>query len=450
MERRWTGGQLGETSLPVMLFDLANRSGLLSAGDRRRYWLMVRRARAHRPAGAFGSGRPLGRRPRLHAVFAFRHDRRLSSRAQLAQEQGDDALGRIFLETADAWHDSLDYWTYVEDTPLARRVGVPGYYLRVAPPDRHGSPKKYRGKLELWYRRWPQNEQPPEDVVSVDALAFVRFGLRAPDDPRIVNTVRVIDALLKTDTPFGPVWRRYNRDGYGEKRDGSPFDGESGIGRSWPLLTGERAHYELLAGRPREAERLLAAMECFAGDGKMLPEQVWDAEDIPSRDLFFGRPSGSAMPLAWAHAEYIKLRRSLAEGRAFDLPPQTWQRYVVQQAEGRHVIWRIDHQRPTLPQGKILRIMLDAPATLEWKGDWRGSGGRASTANAGEDIHYIDLPTEGLPPGCSMRFQFNSVQAKRIDKGEWFVARSGEIRVVEARRVPRQAASGEEIQLERS
>ncbi len=156
------------------------------------------------------------------------------------------------------------------------------------------------------------------------------------------------------------------------------------------------------------------------------------------------------MPLAWAHAEYIKLRRSLAEGRAFDLPPQTWQRYVVQQAEGRHVIWRIDHQRPTLPQGKILRIMLDAPATLEWKGDWRGSGGRASTAKAGEDIHYIDLPTEGLPPGCSMHFQFNSVQAKRIDKGEWFVARSGEIRVVEARRVPRQAASGEEIQLERS
>ena len=87
-------------------------------------------------------------------------------------------------------------------------------------------------------------------MVSLDALAFVRFGLRAPDDPRIVNTVKVIDATLKVDTPRGPAWHRYQGDGYGEHADGGPFDG-TGIGRAWPLLTGERAHYELAAGRPR-------------------------------------------------------------------------------------------------------------------------------------------------------------------------------------------------------
>jgi hypothetical protein len=96
-------------------------------------------------------------------------------------------------------------------------------------------------------------------MVSLDALAFVRFGLRAPDDPRIVNTVKVIDATLKVETPRGAAWHRYQGDGYGEHPDGEPFDGR-GMGRAWPLLTGERGHYELAAGRTDAAGRLAEAM----------------------------------------------------------------------------------------------------------------------------------------------------------------------------------------------
>lgn len=94
--------------------------------------------------------------------------------------------------------------------------------------------------------------------MSPDALALVRFGLRAADDPRILNTVRVIDALLKVDLPAGPCWHRYNDDGYGEHEDGRPFDG-TGVGRAWPLLTGERAHYELAAGNRVRAEASTSA-----------------------------------------------------------------------------------------------------------------------------------------------------------------------------------------------
>ena len=101
-------------------------------------------------------------------------------------------------------------------------------------------------------------------MVSLDALAFVRFGLRAPDDPRIVSTVKVVDATLKVDTPRGPAWHRYQGDGYGEHADGGPFDG-SGVGRAWPLLTGERAHYELAAGRTDVAEHLARAIERVKG-----------------------------------------------------------------------------------------------------------------------------------------------------------------------------------------
>ena len=156
---------------------------------------------------------------------------------------------------------------------------------------------------------------------------MVRFGLRPADDPRILDTVKVIDALLKIDTPKGPIWHRYNDDGYGEHEDGSPFDG-TGIGRAWPLLTGERAHYELAAGHTQAAMELLGTFNSFANEGGFLPEQVWDSPDIPEKELFFGKPSGSAMPLVWAHAEYVKLLRSLQEGHVFDMPPQTVRRYL--------------------------------------------------------------------------------------------------------------------------
>jgi glucoamylase len=184
-----------------------------------------------------------------------------------------------------------------------------------------------RETIQLRNRTPDECVVPFEEVVSVDALALVRFGLRAPDDPRIVNTVKVIDAILRARTDTGPAWYRYNGDGYGEKPNGDPFDG-IGVGRPWPLLAGERAHYELAAGRPEVAVHLLGVMRAQASDGGMLPEQVWDGPDIPERELFNGRPSGSAMPLVWAHAEYAKLVRSLHDGRVFDMPQQAYERYV--------------------------------------------------------------------------------------------------------------------------
>src|SRR5207249_4015651 len=81
-----------------------------------------------------------------------------------------------------------------------------------------------------------------------------------------------------------------------------------GQGRAWPLLTGERGHYELAAGRP--VEPFVRALEGFAHGIGLLPEQVWDQADQPDRYLFLGRPTGGACPLMWAHAEYIKLLRS--------------------------------------------------------------------------------------------------------------------------------------------
>ena len=173
--------------------------------------------------------------------------------------------------------------------------------------------------------RVPAGGFPAKEIVDGGFLELVRYGIRKADDPLIVDSLRVLDAVLKVDTPDGPCWRRYNHDGYGQREDGGPFVGY-GKGRAWPLLTGERGHYELAAGRPPGP--YLRAMEGFASPTGLLPEQVWDEPDRPDLFMFLGRPTGSARPLMWAHAEYIKLLRSAADGKVFDLVPEVADRYL--------------------------------------------------------------------------------------------------------------------------
>jgi glucoamylase len=215
----------------------------------------------------------------------------------------------------------------------------------------------------------------------------------------------VIDALLKIETPKGSTWHRYNDDGYGEHKDGAPFDG-TGIGRGWPLLTGERAHFELSSGRVEIAKQLLAAMEAFANEGGLISEQVWDSPDLPEQELHFGRPSGSAMPLVWAHAEYLKLQRSLHDGTLFDQPPQTVQRYLKENTVSPRLVWRYNHKLYSLPPGKILRIELMAPASIHWTADEWKTCGDLKTHDAGLGIHMVDLPTTALPEGRQIKFTF--------------------------------------------
>jgi glucoamylase len=244
--------------------------------------------------------------------------------------------------------------------------------------------------------------------------------LRAADDPRIGDTAKVIDALLKVETPNGATWHRYNDDGYGEHEDGSPFDG-TGIGRGWPLLSGERAHYELAAGRGEIAKTLLSAMESFANESGFISEQVWDASDIAERELYFDRPSGSAMPLVWAHAEYLKLRRSLRDGRLFDQPPQTVQRYLKEKTVSPRRVWRYNHKLRSLPPGKILRIELMAPSVIHWSADDWKTCQDIKTLDDGLGIHLADLPTQSRPEGTQIKFTFYWPNADRWEGRDFMV-----------------------------
>jgi glucoamylase len=252
-------------------------------------------------------------------------------------------------------------------------------------------------------------------------LALVRFGLRAPDDPRILNTIKVIDALLRVELPQGPCWYRYNGDGYGEHQNGSPFDG-TGVGRPWPLLAGERAHYELAAGNRQFAEKLLAVMEGSVAAGHLLPEQVWDGPDLPEAELFTGKSTGSACPLVWAHSEYIKLRRSLRDGKIFDQPPQPVQRYQVAKRKSPYCGWRFNNKCRCMPPGKTLRLVLQNPATVHWSFDGWQTAEDLQTDDTGAGVYVADLPTAKLPVGREIVFTFYWRQEQRWEGANFSVA----------------------------
>ena len=401
----WRGKQLDEVAFPILLAELLRREGELEDLDP---WPMIRKA-----AGFIVREGPVTEQDRWeedagYSPFTLAVEvAALVIAAEYAHRARDRGTAQFLRDTADAWNENIERWTYVRDAGIDGFPGVDGYYTRIAPPD----PAAIADGVEtpadhVTIRNRPTGSDvtPYQKLVSPDALALVRFGLRDANDERIVNTVRVIDALLCRRTRTGPVWYRYNGDGYGEHEDGSPFDGV-GVGRGWPLLVGERAHYELARGRPDTAMQLLGVMRAQASDGGMIPEQIWDAPDLPELELLNGRPTGGAMPLAWAHAEYVKLVRSLLDGVVFDMPDATYERYVRQKVAGLYTIWSPTNKTRILVRGRVLRVQTDVPATVHWSTDgWLTKHDTLPHAIPRLGVWITDLDTSHLAKGAAVDF----------------------------------------------
>jgi glucan 1,4-alpha-glucosidase len=244
----------------------------------------------------------------------------LTCASEVARRNGDDASAAIYLAAADDFARNVERWT-------ATTTGVYGdknYYLRLSFDDdpNDGEPFNVGNGGGTFDER---------EIVDAGFLELVRLGVKSPQDPLVAKSVAVVDRVIKVDTPNGADWYRYNHDGYGEMDDGRPwnFDGKyTGKGRLWALLAGERGEYELARGEKTEAVRRLDAMTGFANDGLMMPEQVWDSPVSPRPDLKFGEGTGSATPLAWAMAQFIRLAANLQEGRNLDTPDIVAARYA--------------------------------------------------------------------------------------------------------------------------
>jgi glucoamylase len=401
----WHGVQMDETAFPILLYDMLRRAGAIQQSEAARYGTMIKAAAGYIARNGPATPQDRWEEDSGYSPFTMAVEiAALLAAADAIEGVGDAAIACYLRELADGWNERVESWTYACDTELSRKLGIDGYYIRIgreAGDDGDGADPR---ELVPIRNRTEANEALESDLlVSPDALALVRFGLRAADDPRILNTVVAIDAVVKRELPAGPYWYRYNDDGYGEHDDGGPFDG-AGVGRLWPLLTGERAHYELAAGRHDQARRLLGTLEAAASDGGLLPEQTWDSEDIPARELYLGRPSGSAMPLAWAHAEHIKLLRSLRDGAVFDMPPQTRNRYVNNKPAPAPRCWRLTSRIKEIPFGRMLRLEVLDEARVRWSADDWATVTDSNAEPNGLGVHVCDLPTQALRTGTVVRF----------------------------------------------
>ncbi|MDT7778096.1 MAG: glucoamylase [Acidobacteriota bacterium] len=244
----------------------------------------------------------------------------LTCAAEIARRNGDDASAVVYIAAADDFARNVERWT----ATTTGTYGDKNYYLRLSfndDPD-DGAPFNVGNG---------GGEYDEREIVDAGFLELVRLGIRPPQDPLIAKSVAVIDQVIKVDTPVGASFYRYNHDGYGEMDDGRAWnwDGKyTGKGRLWALLAGERGEYELALGRKMEAARRLDALAGFANEGRMIPEQVWDRPESPRPDFKFGEGTGSATPLAWSMAQFVRLATNLQEGRNIDTPDIVAARYA--------------------------------------------------------------------------------------------------------------------------
>ncbi len=228
----------------------------------------------------------------------------------IAQKNGATADARKYLETADDWASHLEKWLVTTTGDLGGPLAKRGYYIRI---DNNTNPNDgYRLDVHNGGGMWDER-----NVVDQGFLELVRLGIRPADNPIIENSLRVIDETIRVETPYGPCFHRYNHDGYGETFFGGPWIGQ-GIGRVWPIFTGERGEYEVALGA--NPTPYIEAMLHFANDGGMIPEQVWDRADPTSYNFVFGKGTGSATPLVWSMAQFMRLVVDAQEKRIAEQP----------------------------------------------------------------------------------------------------------------------------------
>jgi glucoamylase len=275
----------------------------------------------------------------------------LVSAADLAELAGDSDSAKRYLTAADSYSSQVEASTFTTEGVLDQAPANGRYFLRISQntnPNDQGQLNDANGQGAL-------NES---EIIDAGFLELVRYGVRAATEPHIADSLPELDNTtlpdaLRVKYEFSfpgvegvfPGWRRYGKDGYGENAETGRAYGYGGEmaagqrGRVWPIFTGERGHYELARAKQQSEldqskidnlrHTYVKAMELFANQGLMLPEQVWDG--VGNNSVYHytrGEGTNSATPLAWSHAEYIKLLRSLSDQRVWDRNALTEARYL--------------------------------------------------------------------------------------------------------------------------
>jgi glucan 1,4-alpha-glucosidase len=255
----------------------------------------------------------------------------LVAAAVIAAQNGDQQHARLYAATADAFQRQVKDWTVTQTGPLSDQP----YFIRLS---KKGDPNEAipynlgNGGSDLDQRA----------VVDAGFLELTRLGIFAPDDADILRSLAVVDANIKRNTANGVGWFRYTGDGYGDRlSDGRPWAPTGqGNGHLWPALSGERGEHALQMSDPATAASLLKAMGDFGSGVGLIPEQNWEGLDLVASQFGTdptqasigfrnGGPAGSAAPLTWSAAQFVRLVAGIEEGRPVETPAEVVSRYIT-------------------------------------------------------------------------------------------------------------------------
>jgi glucan 1,4-alpha-glucosidase len=269
----------------------------------------------------------------------------LVAAGKLATAAGDTARADLYLATADDYQRNVKRWTVTTTGPDG-----PRYFIRESVDGDPNTAQTYdlgNGSLSHVDQR---------SIIDAGFLELTRMGELSAHDPDVQASLHVVDSVLESQTASGPGWHRYGikadgaTDGYGDcyvpdpttcSPTGEPwFTHAVGSGHLWPLLTGERAEQDLQSGDTAAASGLAVDFQRMTWGLGYVPEQVWEDPDTPaspfgadpttaSIGFTDGKAAGSAAPLIWGQAQYLRLVLDLQAGTLIDQPQITRARYLA-------------------------------------------------------------------------------------------------------------------------
>src|SRR5215813_980694 len=199
----WRGVQLDEVAFPVLLAWRLWKNSALGNFDP---YDMVRRA-----SGFLIREGPVTAQDRWEETSGYSpstlavHIAALICAAEFFADRGEDVTAKFVRDYADFLESHIERWTVTTQGSLV--PGVTRHYIRINPADmtQCADEDPNQGTLRL-------ANQPPgalsefaaKEIVDGGFLELVRYGIRSPHDPLIQDSLRVVDAVLKVETPFGP------------------------------------------------------------------------------------------------------------------------------------------------------------------------------------------------------------------------------------------------------
>ncbi len=202
----WSGLQMDEAAFPILLIDLLRREAPKALGDLKRWWPTVQKAAAFIACNGPVTQQDRWEEDAGYSPFTLAVEvSGLLAAADVAERVGQNESASYLRDLADIWNENIERWTYSTNGGLSRQIGVEGYYVRIAPPVSDCAASPTEGFLPIKNRPVGENWEQASHIVSPDALALVRFGLRRSSCRRAPAGIATTTTVMASTPTVAPL-----------------------------------------------------------------------------------------------------------------------------------------------------------------------------------------------------------------------------------------------------